>query len=60
MVRFRTALCVLDKVSKLKQGPTSVRGIQKLAVPLKAEELLEFSPIKYVAIFDWLDINMRK
>ena len=39
MVRVRTALSVLDRVSEMRQGPTSVQFIRQKALPIDTESL---------------------
>ena len=38
MVRVRTALSVLDRVSGMRQGPTSAQSIRQMALPIGPED----------------------
>ena len=44
MVRVRTALSVLDRVSGMRQGPTSAQSIRQMAVPIGPEDLFKLKP----------------
>ena len=44
MVRVRTALSVLDRVSGMRQEPTSVQNIRQMALPIGPEDLFKLKP----------------
>ena len=44
MVRVRTALSVLDRVSGMRQGPTSAQSIRDMAMPIGPEDLFKLKP----------------
>ena len=45
MVRLRTALSVLERVSEMRQGPTSAQSIRQMAVPIGPEDLFKLEPL---------------
>ena len=45
MVRVRTALSVLDRVSGMRQGPTSVQSIRQVAMPIGPEDYFKLESL---------------
>ena len=43
MVRLRTALSVFDRVSAMRQGPTTAESIRQMAMPIKFRKHGELS-----------------
>ena len=45
MVRVKTALSVLDRVSGIRQGPTSAQSIRQMALPIGPEDYFKLESL---------------